>query len=59
MQHCDYCGEELGVFEHHSRFDGPRSCGKRECDRSARDDERGAQESAMLDAADDGYARYR
>jgi hypothetical protein len=59
MQHCDYCGEELGVFEHHSREDGPKSCSAKECTKSARDDERAAREQAMLDAADDGFARYR
>ena len=33
MQHCFWCGDELGVYEHHSQFDGPEACGKRECQR--------------------------
>lgn len=35
MQHCHYCGEELGVFD--AYYGDIQSCGKRECERSARD----------------------
>jgi hypothetical protein len=34
MQHCFYCGEKLGVY---SGNDGLDTCGKRDCDREARD----------------------
>ena len=59
MQHCDYCGEELGVFSHSRRLDGPRLCSSVECSRDARDDERADYQEAAERAADDGYDRYR
>lgn len=44
MQHCFNCGEELGVFR---SYHGDRNtCGRQECERAARDDERGEREQA-------------
>jgi hypothetical protein len=37
MQHCDFCGTEVGVFER--EFRERITCGARECERWARDDE--------------------
>lgn len=34
MRHCFNCGEELGVYADHDPLD---TCGKRECERAARD----------------------
>jgi hypothetical protein len=31
MQHCAWCGAELGVYE--GRYDEPESCGRSECNR--------------------------
>lgn len=33
MQHCFYCGEELGVYRHHPN--DIEHCGSRECAREA------------------------
>ena len=37
MQYCDFCGDELGHGPRH--FRERLTCGKRECERWARDDE--------------------
>lgn len=34
MQHCAWCGEELGVYD--GRYDEPESCGAPECNREVR-----------------------
>lgn len=34
MQHCAWCGEELGVYE--GGYREPESCGKPECNREIR-----------------------
>lgn len=57
-QHCDYCGESLGVFVHSRRFDGPLVCGAAACNRDARDDERAQIDAAREDAEADGYSLY-
>lgn len=47
MQHCFNCGDELGVFH---AYQGDRNtCGKQECERAARDDERAECEQAHED----------
>lgn len=44
MQHCDYCGEEIGVF---AKYPGDiLSCGQIECNRAARDDEQARRDEA-------------
>lgn len=45
MRHCWFCGEEIGVCEDrdHDRRD---TCGKRECQREANEDERGERDDA-------------
>lgn len=57
MQHCSYCGKELGVYEKPWRERD--TCGERECEREARADERAEREQAMFDAERDDYGRYR
>jgi len=37
MRHCCYCGEELGVYVDHDKFE---TCGKQECERFAREEAR-------------------
>lgn len=45
MRHCFYCGEELGRSP--STWSDPyETCGKRECDREARDAMQGEREEA-------------
>ncbi len=58
-QHCDYCGEPMGVFTHSRRLDGPRVCGSRECQRDATNDDRAERDEAASRAADDDFNRYR
>lgn len=57
MQHCFYCGAEIGFYEM------PRgtkdTCGEQECDRGARDAELGELEDAQYRAQQDDYERYR
>lgn len=36
MHYCFYCGEELGMFEWKQRQRDMDTCGKRECEREAR-----------------------
>src|SRR5258708_7203900 len=43
MRHCFYCGAELGVYANADPLD---SCGKPECERAARDEERAEREEA-------------
>ena len=44
MQHCDYCGEDMGVFV---KVSGEiNSCGKRECEQYARDADAEQRENA-------------
>ncbi len=57
-QRCDYCGATMGFFEHSARLDGPLSCGSRDCDHDARDDDRARYEEARVSAEEDGYERY-
>jgi hypothetical protein len=61
MQRCDYCGEDIGVFEWR-QSDGPKSCGNgscsNECARDERDYAREQWDSARHAAEDDGYGRY-
>jgi hypothetical protein len=57
MQHCFYCGEELGVYEKLARdYD---TCGARECEREARDAYAADDDNARYEAERDGYERYR
>ena len=44
MQHCDYCGAEIGVFV--KQWREVLSCGERECDRHVRDIEQQEREEA-------------
>jgi hypothetical protein len=43
MRHCFYCGEELGVYADHDPLD---TCGKQECEREARNQDRDEREEA-------------
>ena len=45
MRHCWYCGEELGVIERRL-YDDRDTCGKRECERAARDAEQQERDEA-------------
>lgn len=59
MQHCDWCGEELGVYAYSRTLDGPRSCGKRECDRYGRDEERAEAEERERQRQEYWHSRGR
>ena len=59
MQHCDFCGEEMGIFKWSRRFDGPLNCGSPECERDEREQERQADEEARAAAEQDDYGAYR
>lgn len=57
MQYCDYCGEELGVYE---RYPGePESCGKPECNREIQAMQRAEREERQMRAEMDDYGRYQ
>lgn len=57
MRYCFYCGEELGVYDDFGeRYE---TCGKRECERAARDSQAQEREEAheQLDR-EMGYDRW-
>lgn len=54
MQHCFYCGEELGIY--YKPYNVLDTCGKQECNREARYEE---EDMAEREARADGYSRYR
>lgn len=57
MQHCWYCGEELGVYE---SYPGDLdTCGKSECEREARYERQAMEADAHDRAEQDDYSRYR
>jgi hypothetical protein len=57
MQHCDFCGEELGMFD---KWPGDyESCGKSECAREVRNMCAADRDDARMAAEDDDYQRYR
>lgn len=57
MQHCFYCGEEIGVFE---AWPGDYEyCDKLECAREARYQQRADDADARERAEEDHYDRYR
>lgn len=56
---CAYCGVEVGPED----YDGIGAsrvylCASPKCEGDFREDQRGAEEHAMLDAIDDGFGRY-
>jgi hypothetical protein len=57
--YCDFCGTEVTAQDYcvvgHRRA---YSCGAAECERYFRDEERGIEEQAMLDAVEDRFERY-
>jgi hypothetical protein len=57
MQHCFWCGAELGVYVGYYR--DIEVCGKPECVREARAAERQEREEAQFSAEQDDYGRYR
>jgi hypothetical protein len=58
MQYCFYCGEELGILYDKSS-DELDTCGKRECNRAARDAYGEREEEVKYRAEQDHYDRYR
>jgi len=57
MQHCCWCGEELGVY---ASYPGDiEACGKAECQREARAESRARDDEARYAAEQDNYERYR
>lgn len=56
-QHCDFCGDDLGVYVRYGRE--PQTCGKPECELWARDEMQGERDEAheQLDR-DMGYGRF-
>lgn len=44
MQHCFYCGEELGIYD--ADYRDLQTCGKSECEREARSEEQAARSDA-------------
>jgi len=57
MQHCFWCGEELGMGE--SRYGDIEACGKRECQRELMAAYREQEMDARARAEEDNYERYR
>jgi predicted RNA-binding Zn-ribbon protein involved in translation (DUF1610 family) len=58
MQHCFWCGAELGVYEHHAQLDGPEACGERECQRELMAELRDQEEARRMRAEEDHFERY-
>ena len=56
MQHCDWCGIELGIYD---GFGEIESCGQLECNRHVREIQRGYEEEIRERAEHDNYSRYR
>ena len=57
IQHCFNCGEECGVFR---AVPGDLvTCGKRECEREAANEERQQESDAFEAAREDHFDRYR
>ena len=57
MQHCFYCGKELGVYDKHpADLD---TCGSKECEREARYQQQSERDEAAYEAEKDDYMRYR
>ena len=60
QQHCrSTAARRWGSFAHSRRFDGPLSCGEKDCARAERDELRAETEHAQEQAREDDYARYR
>lgn len=57
MQHCFYCGEELGVYRHFP--EDIESCGKSECQREMNKAYREREAEVREAAENDNYDRYR
>lgn len=57
MQHCFWCGEELGVGVHY-HGDEPECCGKPECQRELRDELRAQRDERFENAREDDFQRY-
>lgn len=58
VQHCDYCGQEVGVFDHSRILDGPVVCGDSACNREAQADDRAQNDERRQRAEEDDYGRY-
>ena len=56
MQHCAWCGEELGVYR--SYPGDVQSCGAATCERELRAMDRAAAEERYERAAEDGFNAY-
>lgn len=57
MQYCDWCGEELGIFDtERGEF---VSCGKSKCNREIRVMYKEMDDSIRYEAERDNYDRYR
>lgn len=54
---CEYCGKNIGAFVW-NRADGALTCGARECERWAQDQEREQEDHARYFAEQDGYTAY-
>jgi len=57
-QHCAYCGEYVGFFDHCRILYGPVLCNSIECERDARDEERAEYEKRRYRAEEDEFYRY-
>jgi hypothetical protein len=57
MQHCYFCGEELGVYD--KPYGARDTCGKRECEREATYDEQAERADARYRAEQDDFGAYR
>jgi hypothetical protein len=55
MQHCFYCGAELGVYDN---FGEPDACGERICQRELRYCYQSERAERRAKADDDDYNRY-
>jgi hypothetical protein len=57
MQHCFWCGAELGVYE--SYPGDVEACGNAVCQREMRAEYRAMEDEKRERAAEDNYDRYR
>lgn len=59
VRHCEFCGDDLGGAVEKYPHDDLVTCGKRECERAAREDSAAARSEARCRAEEDDYEHYR
>ena len=56
MQHCFWCGDELGEYDNYGETE---ACGKKECQRELRYELQAEDAERRDRAKQDGFERYR